>query len=293
MGHTISISRNVGKSEIYGLPVRGTLTMVNGNQGPRAAQPEMGEHMTELKTALVTGASSGIGAAVVRRLAADGWQVYALARRADRLQALAGETGCVPHVVDMRDGAALERLMAGLAPDLVVNNAGLGAGITGLTGASRAEVAQTIDTNVTAVLDLLRLTLPSMIARRRGHIVNIGSVAGLYPTVSAVYGASKGAIRLLSQNLRLELRGTGVRVTEICPGRVTTEFYEAAVTDAALGARLKTTGIREISPDDVAEAILYAVSTPPHVNVQTIELQPVEQSFGGVQFNPIDWEEWE
>jgi len=248
--------------------------------------------MTQTKTALVTGASSGIGAGVVRKLASNGWEVHALARRTERLEALARETGCTAHALDIRDGAALARLMAGLAPDLVVNNAGLGAAITGLVGASREEVAQTIDTNVTAVLDLLRLALPGMIARKRGHIVNIGSVAGLYPTVSAVYGASKGAVRLMSQNLRLELRGTGIRVTEICPGRVTTEFYEAAVTDPALSQSMKTTGIREISPEEIGDAVLYAVSTPPHVNVQTIELQPVEQSFGGVWFNPIDWEEW-
>lgn len=250
----------------------------------------MADQMTRRGSALVTGASAGIGAAVVRALAADGWRVHALARRADRLQALAEQTGCTPHAVDVRDADALERVVAQAAPDLLVNNAGLGAAITGLAGASREEVAQTIDTNVTAVLELLRLALPGMIARKRGHVVNIGSVAGMYPAVSAVYGASKGAVRLMSQNLRLELRGTGVRVTEICPGRVATEFYDASVPDPATRERIKTTGIRELTPDDIAAAILYAVSTPAHVNVQTIELQPVEQSFGGAQFHPIDWE---
>lgn len=241
--------------------------------------------------ALVTGASSGIGRAVVAKFAGAGWEVHALARRAERLESLKRETGCTPHAADVRDGAAMERLVAGLAPDILVNNAGLGAGITGLTGASREEVAQTIETNVTAVLELLRLTLPGMIARKRGHVVNIGSVAGLYPMTSAVYGASKGAVRLMSQNLRLELRGTGVRVTEICPGRVSTEFYDAAVPDADTRARLKNTGIRELSPEDIAEAILYAVSAPPHVNVSTIELQALEQSFGAFHFDPIDWED--
>ena len=100
----------------------------------------------------------------------------------------------------------------------------------------------------------------------------------------------EGAVRLMGQNLRLELRGTGVRVTEICPGRVSTEFYDASVPDPATRDRLKTTGIREISPGDIADAILYAISAPAHVNVSTIELQPVEQSFGGVGFDPIDWE---
>jgi len=249
--------------------------------------------MSEPGTALVTGASSGIGAGIVRALAGAGWTVHTLARRMARLQALANETGCVPHAIDIRDGAALEKLAAALAPDLVVNNAGLGTGFTGLIQSRRQDIAQTIDTNVTAVLDLLRLTLPGMIARKRGHIVNIGSVAGMYPSVSATYGASKGAVRLMSQSLRLELRGTGVRVTEICPGRVTTEFYDVAVPDRELSARLKATGIRELSPDDIGQAVLYAVSTPDHVNVQTIELQPVEQSFGGVNIDPIDWEKRE
>ncbi len=191
--------------------------------------------MTAVKrVAIVTGASSGIGTAVARALSAAGWEVHALARRAERLQALAAEAGVVPHAVDVRDGAAVERLTAGLEAELVVNNAGLGAGFTGLATASREDVAQTIGTNVTAVLELLRLTLPGMIARGRGQIVNIGSVAGLYPTVSAIYGASKGAVRLMGQSLRLELRGTGVRITEICPGRVSTEFYDAAVPDADL-----------------------------------------------------------
>jgi len=240
--------------------------------------------------AIVTGASSGIGAGVTRALAKAGWEVHALARRADRLDALARETGCIPHAADVRDGAALERITSALAADLVVNNAGLGMGMTGLAGASRADVAQTVDTNVTAVLELCRLTLPGMIARKRGHIVNIGSVVGMYPSMSSIYGATKGAIRLLGQNLRLELRGTGVRVTEICPGRVSTEFYDVAVPEKATRDRLKITGIRELSPDDIGAAVVYAVSAPPNVNVSTIELQPVEQTFGGVSFHPVDWE---
>ena len=132
-----------------------------------------------------------------------------------------------------------------------------------------------------------------MVARKRGHVVNIGSVAGIYPATSAIYGASKGAVRLMSQNLRIELRGTGVRVTEICPGRVSTEFYDVAVEDPARRAQMKTTGIRELSPADIAAAVVYAASAPTHVNVQTVELQPVEQTYGGAQFSHIDWEEWE
>ena len=187
----------------------------------------------------------------------------------------------------MLDTEGLARLAAEIAPDVLVMNAGLGAGITGLEGATEIEVAQTIGVNVTALLQCLRLFLPGMRSRGRGHVVTLGSVAGLYPINSAVYGASKGAVRQISRNLRLELKGSGIRVTEIQPGRVATEFYDAAIPDdPKLRDSLKVTGIRELQPADVAAAIFYAVSAPTHVNVSAIEIQPVEQSFGGVSFDP-------
>ena len=242
-----------------------------------------------LQSALVTGASSGIGAACVRVLREAGLEVWALARRADRLEALAAETGCTPVVADMQDGAALEAALAGISPDVLVNNAGLGAGITGLATASREDLERTIGTNVTALLDITRLVLPGMTARGRGHIVNIGSVAGLYPINSVVYGGSKGAVHLISQNLRLELKGTGIRVTEICPGRVATEFMSVAVPEGA--AFPAKTPITEMTAEDIAAAVAYAVAAPPHVNVSTIELQPTEQTFGGLTFDPLDWDD--
>jgi len=236
---------------------------------------------------LVTGASSGIGAAVVHHLAGAGFEVHALARRDERLAGLAAETGCRTHVADLRDTAAIEALAA-IEPEILVNNAGLGAGIAGLATASAGDIEQTIGVNVTAMLQVLRVLLPGMIARRRGHVVNIGSVAGIYPNLSAVYGASKGAVRQLGRNLRLELRGTGIRVTEIQPGRVATEFYDAAIPDdPTTRDRLKTTGIRELQPLDIAGAIHYAITAPAHVNVSAIELQPLEQSFGGAHFDPV------
>ncbi|MEM0924054.1 MAG: SDR family NAD(P)-dependent oxidoreductase, partial [Pseudomonadota bacterium] len=160
------------------------------------------------RTALVTGASSGIGAATVRALAGAGAEVHAVARRQARLEALAGETGCTLHACDVTDPEARERLTQAVSPDILVNNAGIGAGIGGLVAADPSEIERTITTNVTAVLHLLHGFLPKMIARGAGHVVTIGSVAGLYPTVSAIYGATKGAMRLMDQNLRLELRGT-------------------------------------------------------------------------------------
>ncbi|MEL7469647.1 MAG: SDR family oxidoreductase [Pseudomonadota bacterium] len=245
-----------------------------------------------MKSALVTGASSGIGAATVHALRDAGLEVWAMARRADRLEALAAETGCHPVVADVRDGPSLEAAVADLAPDVLVNNAGLGAGITGLVNASREDLEKTIGTNVTALLDICRLVLPGMIARGRGHVVNLGSVAGLYPINSTVYGGSKGAVHLISQNLRLELRGTGIRVTEINPGRVSTEFFQVAVPQGTNSGTVATAPpIREMGPDDIAGAIRYAVEAPPHVNVSMIELQPTEQTFGATQFDPLDWKE--
>jgi len=115
----------------------------------------------------------------------------------------------------------------------------------------------------------------------------LGSTAALYPSVSAVYGGSKAAVAMIARNLRLELRGTGLRVTDVRPGRVRTEFYDAAIGDPAAAARAKDTGILDLSPADVAAAVLYAVEAPPHVNVSAIELQPVEQTYGGVFFDPV------
>ncbi|MEM7508154.1 MAG: SDR family oxidoreductase [Pseudomonadota bacterium] len=237
------------------------------------------------RIALVTGASAGIGAATVRALADAGATVHAVARRADRLQALAGETGCTAHACDVTDASDRAALIEAVSPDILINNAGIGAGIAGLMAAEPDEIERTVTTNVTAVLHLLRGFLPGMIGRGGGHVVTVGSVAGLYPTLSAIYGATKGAMRQMDRNLRLELRGTGIRVTEIQPGRVATEFYDAAIPDAERRDKLKLTGIAELTSEDIASAILYAVSAPDHVNVASIELQPTAQTFGGVNFD--------
>ena len=170
---------------------------------------------------------------------------------------------------------------------MLVNNAGVGRAIQSLPDADPADIDQTIATNVTAALHAVRSVVGPMIERGRGHIVNVGSVAGLYPLLSGVYGASKGAIHLMSTNLRLELAGTGVRVTEICPGRVRTEFYDAAIGGKAAMANMGATGISELQPEDIVSAILFALKAPLHVNISTIELLPTEQTVGGVTATPI------
>lgn len=237
--------------------------------------------------ALVTGASSGIGAATVKQLCQAGWTVTAVARRSDRLDDLVRETGCRAASVDVTDRERVTELARSEPFDLVVNNAGLGRAMGAIWEATDEDIDRTINTNVTGVIDVVRGVVPGMIERKRGHLVNMSSVAGLYPMPAALYGATKGAVRRLSQNLRHELHGTGIRVTEICPGRVATEFYDVAIDDPAASARAKDSGVTDLTSEDVAQAVLYAVSAPWRVNVSMIEITPTEQTYGGGQFVPV------
>ena len=242
---------------------------------------------SRLETALVTGATSGIGAATVRSLAASGRTVLAIGRREDRLEALADETGCRWMAADVRDTEILAPEIDGFAPDIVVNNAGVGHGITGLDDVDPDTIHEAVDINVLAPIQITALALAGMRRRGRGHIVNVGSIAGLHTLGSALYGATKSAVHRFSQNLRSELRGTGIRVSEICPGRVTSEFYGVASGDDATLAAMGDSGIRELTPGDIADAILFVVDAPDHVNVAMIELLPTEQAIGGVDHTPV------
>ena len=237
------------------------------------------------KTALVTGASSGIGEATVHLLVKNNIKVYALARRKNKLNQLTKKTGCTPIVMDIRDSKSLEKLKK-YKIDILVNNAGLGRGFTKIFNTKSKDINTTIDTNVNALLQLLRCITPSMVKNKRGHIINIGSIAGLYPLSSSVYGGSKGAVHLINQNLRIELSGTGVRCTEINPGRVATEFFDVAF-DNAKDRKKMTTGLTVLKSNDIAECILFAINAPAHVNVSMIEVTPTEQTPGGVIIEKI------
>jgi 3-hydroxy acid dehydrogenase/malonic semialdehyde reductase len=190
-------------------------------------------------------------------------------------------------VLDVRDTARLHAEIGTIEADILINNAGLGRGFSEIFRVDPEDIDATIDTNVRAALHVVRAVLPGMVQRKRGHVVNIGSVAGLYPIKSSVYGASKGAVHLLSQNLRVELAGSGVRVTEICPGRVSTEFFDVAIDDPVARDKFTDTGIHALTARDIADAIIYALDAPAHVNVNLIELQPTEQIFGGMKFAPL------
>ncbi len=234
--------------------------------------------------ALVTGASAGIGAATASALAADGWTVHATARRIDRLKTLAAKTGVIPHQVDVTDRAAMSALITTTKPDLLVANAGLGAGMTGLAGADADEIETVVLTNVTALIQTTRTAMEGMAARGRGHIITVGSVAGLYATGAALYGATKHAVRGFVRNMRLDPGAAGIRFTDIQPGRVATEFYDVAVADDAVRGQIKDTGTEELKPEDVAEAIRWAAAQPAHVNISALEITPRDQAYGGVKF---------
>lgn len=239
--------------------------------------------MTKLNRAIVTGATSGIGAATVTALSESGYEVLAVARRADRLAKFGEDPNVQTLVSDVRDIAALKAAIEAFEPDILVNNAGVGHGIDGLIELDPALMQEAIDINVTAPVQLTAAAIPGMRSRKRGHIVNIGSIAGLHTLVSSLYGATKSAVHIFSQNLRCELLGSGLRVTEICPGRVTSEFYQSAQGDRQRLDAMNSSGIKELAPEDIAAAVLYAVSAPAHVNVATIELLPTDQAVGGVK----------
>jgi 3-hydroxy acid dehydrogenase/malonic semialdehyde reductase len=245
------------------------------------------------ETIFVTGASSGFGAAIVRRFAGRGARVIALARRADRLEAVAAEFGaqrvhCV--TVDIRDRSAVERAIAELPAefagiDLLVNNAGGALGLEPAQEAVLDDWERMIDTNCKGVVYATRAILPGMVERRRGHVVNLGSIAGTYPYPGGnVYGATKAFVHQFSMNLRSDLHGTGVRVTCIEPGLCGgTEFSEVRFRGDRQKAASVYAGTQPLTADDIAEAVNWATSQPSHVNVNTIELMPVCQSFAPFQ----------
>ena len=238
------------------------------------------------KTALVTGASSGIGKAVVRLLCKKKFKVTAIARRKNKLLKLSKETGCEIIIMDIRDTKEIEKLKKSNF-DILVNNAGLGRGFTKIYNTTAKDILTTIDTNVQSFLQLLRCITPNMVKRKKGHIINIGSIAGLYPLSSSVYGGSKGAVHLINQNLRLELSGTGVRCTEINPGRVDTEFFDVAFDTKKDALKMKQ-GLQMLKPKDIAAAILFVIEAPAHVNISSIEITPTEQAPGGVKIEKVN-----
>jgi 3-hydroxy acid dehydrogenase/malonic semialdehyde reductase len=242
-------------------------------------------------TVFVTGASSGFGAAIARRFATAGARVVATARRANRLKDLASDLGSqvLPVTLDVRDRAAVAEVVGGLPAefaeiDVLVNNAGLALGLGPAQEVNLDDWDQMIDTNCKGLTYCTRAILPGMVARRRGHVINLGSVAGTYPYPGGnVYGGTKAFVHQFSLDLRSDLHGTGVRVTCIEPGMADTEFSTVRFSGDKAKADAVYAGMQPMTADDVAESVYWAATLPAHVNVNTMEMMATAQSFAPFQ----------
>jgi 3-hydroxy acid dehydrogenase / malonic semialdehyde reductase len=240
------------------------------------------------KIAFITGASAGIGLATARAFAAQGARLILAARRRDRLEAeratLSGAPDILTIQLDVTEHAAIEQAINALpaawqAIDILVNNAGLSRGLDKLHEGKRQDWEEMIDTNVKGLLYVTRAVVPGMVQRGRGHIVNLGSTAGrmTYPN-GAVYCATKAAERSITEGLREDLLGTPLRVTTVDPGMVETEFSEVRFRGDKARAAKVYENVTPLTPEDVADAILYAVTRPAHVNISEVMLTPVAQA---------------
>ncbi len=242
--------------------------------------------MTPTKTAVVTGASSGFGAAIARGLAAAGFRTIVGARRLDRLEALADEIGGVAQrldVTDLESVAAFAEVVRREAPApelrLLVNNAGGAFGLEPIAESVDEKWTTMYEVNVLGVLRMTRELLPLLLASGDGHVVNIGSIAGFETYVGgAGYTAAKHALRALTKTLRLELLGKPVRVTEVAPGLAETEFSLVRFAGDAERAKSVYRGLTPLSPEDVADCVVWAATRPSHVNVDEIVVRPRDQA---------------
>ncbi|CZZ87639.1 short-chain dehydrogenase/reductase [Bordetella ansorpii] len=239
-------------------------------------------------TVFITGATSGFGAATARRFAAQGWRVIITGRRQERLQALAHELGeqAFPLVVDVRDRQAMQTALDTLPTEFstlraLVNNAGLALGTAPAQACDLDDWDTMVDTNIKGLLYATRLLLPRLIAHGAGAgIVNLGSIAGNWPYPgSHVYGATKAFVRQFSLNLRCDLAGTGVRVTNLEPGMSESEFSLVRFGGDAQRADAVYRGVQPITPEDIAETIHWILSRPAHLNINSVEVMPVQQSW--------------
>ena len=240
------------------------------------------------KTVLITGATAGFGAAASRRFACEGWKVVGTGRRADRLDRLRSELGenFLGLTLDMRAVAeiptTIENLPDGFRKiDLLINNAGLAPPMEPLQEADLEASFGVIQTNVTGLVALTRALLPTLI-ERKGAVINLSSVAATYPyRGGAVYGGTKAFVRQFSLDLRCDLHGTGVRVTSVEPGMAETEFTLVRTGGDKAASDSLYAGADPMTAEDLAETLWWVASLPPHMNINTLELMPVSQSFAG------------
>jgi serine 3-dehydrogenase len=239
------------------------------------------------KTILITGATAGFGQAAARRFAADGWRVIGTGRRAERLRELQQELGdaFLPLEIDMRDREAVESLSKLSPPwgdiDLLLNNAGLAPPMTPMPETDWERIEEVLDTNIAGLVALTRVLLPKLV-ERKGQIINLSSVAATYPYKGgAVYAGTKAFVRQFSLDLRCDLAGTGVRVTSIEPGMAETEFTIVRTGGDKAASDALYANMKPMTSEDLADLFWWLANLPPHLNINTIELMPVSQSWAG------------
>lgn len=230
--------------------------------------------------AVITGASAGIGAATAVRLAGDGFDVVLGARRVDKLQEVAERAGGRALALDVTDASSVASFVGGIErADLLVNNAGMALGRDHLADLTDEDAEAMWQTNVMGLLRVTRGLLPKLRASGNGHIINIGSIAGIEPyPAGGGYTASKHAVHAISRTLRLELVGEPMRVTEILPGLVETEFSLVRFRNDAAKAAQPYEGIVTLTADDIADCVAWAATRPPHVNIDEIVVKPRAQA---------------
>ena len=245
--------------------------------------------MTAYSTAVVTGASGGIGRAIATELVRLGMHVHALALADAALDAMRGLDGVTVHGVDVRDTAMLSAIISDLDADVLVNNAGIIGDLQPAQLSSTAVADALIDINLRAAAHATLSLLPGMVRRNRGHIVFTGSIAGTRPTAnSALYSATKAALNAFADGLRLDLHGTAVRVTVLAPGHVETNLYDEAMGGHDVAVDHLYSGATAIQPADIAALVGMALTMPIHVDVTRLEVVPTGQVFGGSTIAAID-----
>ena len=242
-------------------------------------------------TVFITGASAGFGAATARQFAERGARVVASARRLDRVQAIRDllpdlfKDNLLAVELDVRDKDAVDQVVETLPSgfdeiDVLINNAGLALGMGPAHTSDMDDWEAMIDTNVKGLMYCTRAVLPGMVERNCGHVINLGSVAGSYPYPGGnVYGSSKAFVHQFSLNLRADLIGHQVRVTSVEPGMAETEFTEVRFKGDAAKAKTVYQGMQPATADDIADIIRYVATTPAHVNINRVEIMPVQQAF--------------
>ena len=238
------------------------------------------------KTALITGAASGIGYSILKKLSNYKFKIYALDKNKIKLKKVCNETGAYPINLDIANTDALYSKLSKLNIDILVSNAGIANGIEGLLKSSKNDILKSTKVNYESILHIIKILVPKMVKKRNGHIFLIGSIAGLYPTDSAIYSSQKTAIHKIAQSLRIELSGSRVKLTEISPGRTKTSFGNNVFSTSKMKKKFMS-GFQVLDPDDISNALLFALNTKWKTNVSLIEISPTEQSPGGIPIIPV------